>query len=620
MAKFLVLSDFEDGRRRFGAGKVVDSDHYDLDALQAAGLVITPYDEDSMAPLVRVLRGHGKRATRGISPPILAALLQSRGKFPADMELGGTVHDADFAAELNVINLWDGAGATVATLPVGKNGDRLAFLSDSDGPGGHLEVQASGGQVIEQDGTLGGNPNRLVFPDQYSQARYVELLFADRGGDPAWLVRHLQPGGGSASSSVDWQESVLAQQNDPPGAPNDGDRYVVGTVPTGAWLGHANEIARWNDGGAQWDFTVPNPGFATYNEGTGQVLIFNGAAWAPLATTDPDAIHDNEAGEIAAVAEKAAPVAADLALIEDSAAGDAKKRVQLGNLPAPTAAVAKALFDANTLLKADVDDTPTALPVAAKTLVGRSATGSIGALNSRDARQVLEDPTRAATVSIAGGDRTLETWGVGAYDLLWFIDAAVTGSAANIHGVAGDSFTHTTKRIVRVQTGSAFPIVWKHESGTEAVASNRIRTPGGIDFVQWPGDVVELVGDPNSSRWVLVALTSANDAKPWVAEVTGAGPHALLSRRNNRYNDSGGAGMVLHLPVAKVDGEEIELSETGASANNVTLTTAAGTTNIIDPATGATATSVTLATAGGWLKYKWDATASIWRVAGAARF
>lgn len=48
---------------------------------------------------------------------------------------------------------------------------------------------------------------------------------------------------------------------------------------------------------------------------------------------DGDAIHDNVDGEIAAIAEKVSPVAADLLLIEDSAASNAKKRVQVGNLP-----------------------------------------------------------------------------------------------------------------------------------------------------------------------------------------------------------------------------------------------------------------------------------------------
>lgn len=54
----------------------------------------------------------------------------------------------------------------------------------------------------------------------------------------------------------------------------------------------------------------------------------------PGGSTDADAIHDNVAGEIDAITEKAVPIAADVVIIEDSAAGNAKKKVQLGNIPA----------------------------------------------------------------------------------------------------------------------------------------------------------------------------------------------------------------------------------------------------------------------------------------------
>ena len=47
--------------------------------------------------------------------------------------------------------------------------------------------------------------------------------------------------------------------------------------------------------------------------------------------TDDDAIHDNVDGEIAAVADKATPVAADHLLIEDSAASNAKKDITIGS-------------------------------------------------------------------------------------------------------------------------------------------------------------------------------------------------------------------------------------------------------------------------------------------------
>jgi len=49
--------------------------------------------------------------------------------------------------------------------------------------------------------------------------------------------------------------------------------------------------------------------------------------------SDADAIHDNVAGEINGITEKATPVDADLILIEDSADSNNKKKVQVGNLP-----------------------------------------------------------------------------------------------------------------------------------------------------------------------------------------------------------------------------------------------------------------------------------------------
>ena len=60
-------------------------------------------------------------------------------------------------------------------------------------------------------------------------------------------------------------------------------------------------------------------------------------AAADLDGLDGDAIHDNVTGEIAAVAAKASPVDADVVLIEDSGASNAKKKATLGSLRAHTA-------------------------------------------------------------------------------------------------------------------------------------------------------------------------------------------------------------------------------------------------------------------------------------------
>ena len=57
------------------------------------------------------------------------------------------------------------------------------------------------------------------------------------------------------------------------------------------------------------------------------------------AGIDTTAIHDDTAAEISAITEKTAPVAADLLVIEDSAASNAKKRLQVGNLPGARMAI-----------------------------------------------------------------------------------------------------------------------------------------------------------------------------------------------------------------------------------------------------------------------------------------
>lgn len=50
--------------------------------------------------------------------------------------------------------------------------------------------------------------------------------------------------------------------------------------------------------------------------------------------TDTDAIHRSTGGEISTITEKTIPVAADLMLIEDSAASNLKKKLQIDNLDA----------------------------------------------------------------------------------------------------------------------------------------------------------------------------------------------------------------------------------------------------------------------------------------------
>src|SRR6185295_7206928 len=58
---------------------------------------------------------------------------------------------------------------------------------------------------------------------------------------------------------------------------------------------------------------------------------------------------------------------------------------------AAAAAVPKSLYDANTILAATTDDTPAALTVGASTFVGRKAAGGIAAMTPTEAAALLTD-------------------------------------------------------------------------------------------------------------------------------------------------------------------------------------------------------------------------------------
>lgn len=50
----------------------------------------------------------------------------------------------------------------------------------------------------------------------------------------------------------------------PPGSPANGDSYIVGASPTGAWSSKANQIAVWNTVNAAWAFYVPKEGWRCF--------------------------------------------------------------------------------------------------------------------------------------------------------------------------------------------------------------------------------------------------------------------------------------------------------------------------------------------------------------------
>lgn len=110
----------------------------------------------------------------------------------------------------------------------------------------------------------------------------------------------------------DYHSPVEEILNDPPGYPSDGDRYIVGCSPSGAWVGQEGNIAEWKatafwggarpegswentpcgafgytkdddfdsswESGGQWAFTEPEQGSVTFVKEDSFGMTFLGAS------------------------------------------------------------------------------------------------------------------------------------------------------------------------------------------------------------------------------------------------------------------------------------------------------------------------------------------------------
>ncbi|MBU2532590.1 MAG: DUF2793 domain-containing protein, partial [Alphaproteobacteria bacterium] len=62
-----------------------------------------------------------------------------------------------------------------------------------------------------------------------------------------------------------------------PVAGADGERYIVGPAPSGAWAGHEGDIAAWQDGG--WRFYAPQQGWLAWVADEAKLYGWDGTAW-----------------------------------------------------------------------------------------------------------------------------------------------------------------------------------------------------------------------------------------------------------------------------------------------------------------------------------------------------
>jgi hypothetical protein len=70
---------------------------------------------------------------------------------------------------------------------------------------------------------------------------------------------------------------VATALNTPPASPGEGQAWIVGTAPDGAWTGRANQIAGWTAGG--WRFVAPREGMGVWCEAQATPARWRTGAW-----------------------------------------------------------------------------------------------------------------------------------------------------------------------------------------------------------------------------------------------------------------------------------------------------------------------------------------------------
>jgi hypothetical protein len=63
----------------------------------------------------------------------------------------------------------------------------------------------------------------------------------------------------------------------PPASPVIGNCYIVASSPTGAWAGHAQQLAAYTSGG--WRFVAPRDGMSVYVVSSTGTAVYDGGSW-----------------------------------------------------------------------------------------------------------------------------------------------------------------------------------------------------------------------------------------------------------------------------------------------------------------------------------------------------
>jgi hypothetical protein len=71
--------------------------------------------------------------------------------------------------------------------------------------------------------------------------------------------------------------------NTPPGSPSAGDAYIVGSSPTGDFVGHTDDLAFYNNG---WRFISPNEGLTIWVKDEDLLYTYDGSSWIQSGSSE----------------------------------------------------------------------------------------------------------------------------------------------------------------------------------------------------------------------------------------------------------------------------------------------------------------------------------------------
>lgn len=247
----------------------------------------------------------------------------------------------------HIEDLWDGVVADrarlttnegdITTLQASSHAEAhtVASHSDTTATGAELETLTDGSAAdsLHTHANLHAE-SHTVASHSDTTATGTELETLTDGSNADALHAHAGTGAGGDTDAIHDNVANEITAVTLKGSPVAADEILIedsaaGFVKKSATLGtlpvNAHTIASHSD------TTATGAELETLTDGSDADALHTHSADG----IDTSAIHDNTASEISAITEKTTPVDADLLLIEDSAATNAKKRVQVGNLPKP---------------------------------------------------------------------------------------------------------------------------------------------------------------------------------------------------------------------------------------------------------------------------------------------